>query len=39
MELDAAELVPGDVIILNAGDRVPADAADHRRSLELKNRH
>ena len=24
--LDAEELVPGDVIILNAGDRVPADA-------------
>ncbi|MFZ0062683.1 MAG: HAD-IC family P-type ATPase [Pyrinomonadaceae bacterium] len=24
--IDAAELVPGDIIILNAGDRVPADA-------------
>lgn len=24
--VDAAELVPGDIIILNAGDRVPADA-------------
>jgi magnesium-transporting ATPase (P-type) len=26
VETDAAELVPGDVIILQAGDRVPADA-------------
>ncbi len=26
MKVDAAELAPGDVIILNAGDRVPADA-------------
>lgn len=26
IETDAAELVPGDVIILQAGDRVPADA-------------
>lgn len=24
--IDAAELVPGDIVILNAGDRVPADA-------------
>ena len=26
METDAAELVPGDIIVLQAGDRVPADA-------------
>jgi len=26
MKVDAADLVPGDVIILNSGDRVPADA-------------
>ena len=26
MAIDAAELVPGDIVILNAGDRVPADA-------------
>lgn len=26
MKVDAADLVPGDVIILNGGDRVPADA-------------
>ena len=34
-EIDAAELVPGDVILLEAGDRVPADARVlHAASLE-----
>lgn len=28
--IDAADLVPGDVILLEAGDRVPADHASHR---------
>lgn len=32
VEIDAAELVPGDIIILQAGDRVPADS----RILESK---
>jgi magnesium-transporting ATPase (P-type) len=31
--IDAAELVPGDIVILQAGDRVPADV----RHLEVKN--
>src|SRR5262249_26092069 len=30
--IDAEELVPGDIIILNAGDRVPADARTSRSS-------
>jgi len=34
-ELPVAELVPGDIIRLNAGDRVPADA----RLLEVKDLH
>jgi len=25
MELEAAQLVPGDIVVLEAGDRVPAD--------------
>lgn len=33
IELDVAELVPGDVILLEAGDRVPADA----RVLRARN--
>ncbi len=33
VEADAAELVPGDVIVLQAGDRVPADA----RLVEVKH--
>jgi Ca2+-transporting ATPase len=33
--VDAEELVPGDIIILNAGDRVPADA-QIARALRLQ---
>lgn len=33
LQIDARELVPGDVILLEEGDRIPADA----RLLELKN--
>ncbi|MFY9574910.1 MAG: HAD-IC family P-type ATPase, partial [Blastocatellia bacterium] len=32
LNVDAADLVPGDVVILNAGDRVPADARLIRES-------
>jgi magnesium-transporting ATPase (P-type) len=35
-EIDAAELVPGDVVLLEAGDRIPADARLlHEVSLEV----
>ena len=34
-ELDAAELVPGDVVLLEAGDRVPADGRVVRASVLL----
>jgi calcium-translocating P-type ATPase len=35
-EIDARDLVQGDVVVLDAGDRVPADGRiDHARSFEL----